>query len=145
MQKSLKNVEKKNMKQPKRAQNPSKIIELYASQNYPNIYRLPEIGHTKKPLKIIQNQAKLLLAHLQVVWSVKGGHYPAGSLPGKINSQTERTSCINHRTVRSTFIVVGICIVKIKTLSFNHQVLRTIYTKSQIPAPHYSPSHEQLP
>jgi hypothetical protein len=36
----------------------------------------------------------MVLAHLQVVWSVKGGHYPAGSLPGKINSQTEGTSVL---------------------------------------------------
>jgi hypothetical protein len=81
-----------------------------------------------------------MLAHLQVVWSVKGGHYPAGSLPGKINSQTERTSVLTTRQFGPLSLLLEY-IVKIKTLSFNHQVLRTIYTKSQIPAPHYSPSH----
>jgi hypothetical protein len=43
----------------KRAQNPSKIINFYASQKYSNICGPQEIGHTKNPLKIIQNQAKL--------------------------------------------------------------------------------------
>jgi hypothetical protein len=36
----------------KRAQNPSKIINFYASQKYSNIYRPRKIGHTKKPLKL---------------------------------------------------------------------------------------------
>jgi hypothetical protein len=45
----------KDMKQAKRAQNPSKIPNFYASQKYPNIYRPPKIGHSNKSLKITQN------------------------------------------------------------------------------------------
>jgi hypothetical protein len=61
MQKSLKNAQKtneKNAKQPKKVQNPSKIIN--APQKYSNIYRPPEIWHTKKWLKLTQNQTKIL-------------------------------------------------------------------------------------
>jgi hypothetical protein len=58
MQKSLENDQRKvyeiTEKSPK-----SKIMNFYASQKYPNIYRPPEIRHTKKLLKIIPNQAKL--------------------------------------------------------------------------------------
>jgi hypothetical protein len=57
---------------------------------------LAETTETEKKNKKKNRHVYLLLvlAHLQVVWSVKGGHYPAGSLPGKINSQTERTSVL---------------------------------------------------
>jgi hypothetical protein len=33
-----------------------KIINFYGPQKYSKIYRPPEIGHMRKPLKIIQNQ-----------------------------------------------------------------------------------------
>jgi hypothetical protein len=49
------------MKQPKRAENSSKIINFYAFQKYPNIYRPPEIGHTKKTVKNYPKSSKVIL------------------------------------------------------------------------------------
>jgi hypothetical protein len=57
----------KDMKQPKRAQNPSKIIDFYASQKYPNIYRPPEKTvenypkSSKVTLKTTKNLTKFLI------------------------------------------------------------------------------------
>jgi hypothetical protein len=40
-----------------------KVPIFYAPQKYSNICRPPKIGHTKKPLKITQNHAKLSQEH----------------------------------------------------------------------------------
>jgi hypothetical protein len=41
----------------------SKILQNALIFMYPNIYRPPKIGHTKKPLGVTQNYAKLFQEH----------------------------------------------------------------------------------